>query len=344
MIIDLPRFVASERPSWNELEAILKRIQDNEKSSFTLEEAQRFHFLYQKASADLGQIDTFASEPELRGYLESLVGRAYSEIHETRGRVHWRWISWFTQDFPQVFRRNRGAFWLSFIVTMVGVLFGGFAVLLDPEAKDAIVPGQFSHVMGRPSDRVAREEKAKSDRLGGHHATFAGQLMTNNIGVSIKAMAFGLIWGIGSILLLFYNGVILGLVLADYIADGQTIFVLGWLLPHGVIEIPSILIAGQAGLMLGRAVIGRGDRESLGGRLRAVSRDVTVLVGGLSVMLVWAGLMESFLSQHHQPVLPYWMKIGFGLVELALLIWFLGWAGRSSEKAARTTSPVTFAA
>ena len=62
--------------------------------------------------------------------------------------------------------------------------------------------------------------------------------------------------GIGTMLLLFYNGVILGLVAVDYMLAGQTVFLLGWLLPHGVIEIPAVLIAGQGGLVLGRTLIG----------------------------------------------------------------------------------------
>ena len=86
MIIDLPRFIETERPSWTELERMLDRMQSTHNHTPTLEEAKRFHFLYQKVSADLARIATFASEPELRRYLESLVARAYGEIHETRSR------------------------------------------------------------------------------------------------------------------------------------------------------------------------------------------------------------------------------------------------------------------
>ena len=49
-------------------------------------------------------------------------------------------------------------------------------------------------------------------------------------------------------------------------------------------------------------------------------------------MLVWAGFVESFLSQYHQPVIPYAVKIAFGGVELAVLIWFLG-SGRAKDGA-----------
>jgi uncharacterized membrane protein SpoIIM required for sporulation len=111
--------------------------------------------------------------------------------------------------------------------------------------------------------------------------------MQNNITVSIRAMAFGMTWGIGTIVLLFYNGVIVGLVGADYIQAGQTPFLLGWLLPHGSFEIPAVIIAGQAGLVLGGALLGRGDRAPLAVRLRSVAPDIATLIGGVAVMLVW---------------------------------------------------------
>jgi uncharacterized membrane protein SpoIIM required for sporulation len=101
-------------------------------------------------------------------------------------------------------------------------------------------------------------------------------------------------------------------------------------MPHGVIEIPAVLIAGQAGFVLGAALIGRKSRAPFAVRLKNVSADVMTLIGGVAVMLVWAGIVESFFSQHHQPVLPYALKITFGCAELALLAWLLsrGWRNR----------------
>lgn len=334
MIIDLPRFIATGRPAWTELENLLKRLEAEPHRALSLDEAKRFHLLYQRVSADLGRIATFASEPQLRGYLESLTARAYAEIHETRGgKTRFRPWQWFAGEFPRAFRRQSGAFALSVIITFIGVLFGGLAVTFDEDSKEAILPAMFANHLGDPAKRVAAEEKAKKDRLAGSHSTFASQLMTNNIGVSIKALALGMTWGIGTIILLFYNGVILGLVGIDYILAGQTVFLCGWLLPHGIIEIPAILIAGQGGLVLGRALIGRGDRAPLGERLSAVGGDVITLIGGVAIMLVWAGLVEAFLSQYHEPVIPYWIKIAFGLAEGAVLVWFLYLKRVPEEKA-----------
>jgi len=324
MIIDLPRFITTGRPFWTELETMLDRFDGEPTRDLPLEKAQRFHFLYQKVSADLGRVATFSSEPELRQYLEALVARAYAEIHETRTRgVRWRPIRWFFVEFPAAFQRRVKALWVALIVTLAGLAFGAVSLSLDDEAKAAIVPPQFAHVLQDPAKRVAEEESDTSGRSYQGRASFAAQLMHNNITVSIRAMALGMTWGIGTIILLFYNGVLLGLVGADFITAGQTPFLLGWILPHGSIELPAVIIGGQAGLALGGALLGQGNRAPLSSRLRSVAPDIATLIGGVAVMLVWAGLVESYFSQHHQPRLPYSLKIAFGLIEFVVLVTFL---------------------
>ncbi|MCI5212475.1 MAG: stage II sporulation protein M, partial [Candidatus Electrothrix sp. ATG2] len=117
----------------------------------------------------------------------------------------------------------------------------------------------------------------------------------------------------------------------DYLMAGQGAFLAGWLLPHGSIEIPAFLVAGQAGLVLAKALIGQGDRTPAGQRLREILPDLTVLISGVAVMLVWAGLVESFFSQYHAPVIPYSLKISFGAVELLLLVLYLGLVGTRTD-------------
>jgi len=338
MIIDLPRFVAAEQPFWTELDALLTRIERDPHRAQTLAELQRFHYLYERAAADLAQVRTFSAEPETRRYLEHLVARAYGELHEARPKaVHLRLWAWLGGTLPVTFRRHVRAFWLSLAVTLAGAALGGWAVAFDPEAKAALVPGQFGHLLGDPARRVAREEAQTENLLAGHKTTFSAQLMQNNIRVSFIALALGMTWGVGTLIILFYNGVILGLVAADYVLAGQTKFLLGWLLPHGVIEIPAILVGAQAGFVLANAIIGWGRRVPLADRLRAVAPDLVTLIAGTALLLVWAGLVEAFFSQYHEPLLPYAVKIAFGLIELLGLIWYLTSAGQS--KTARPAPP-----
>jgi uncharacterized membrane protein SpoIIM required for sporulation len=331
MIIDLKKFIANERPFWTELDEMLVLNERDPYRRMRFAQIKRLHYLYQRASSDLSKISTFTAERAINDYLESLVGRAYAMIHAGRQEVvrfsFWRW---FWETFPRTFRRRRRAFCLSLAIMLAGALFGGGAVALDPNAKAVLMP--FEHLQQDPAERVADEEAAKGERLEGHKGSFSAFLMTHNTRISILVLALGMTWGIGTVLLLYSNGVMLGAVAADYIGGHQSLFLAGWLLPHGVVEIPSVLIAGQAGLVLAGAMIGRKSALPFGARMREVVPDVVTLIGGVAVMLVWAGIVEAFFSQYHEPVLPYVVKIAFGVVELFLLVVFLRLSGRGDVR------------
>jgi uncharacterized membrane protein SpoIIM required for sporulation len=306
---------------------MVSRLETEPNAALTLDELQRLHELYERTAAGLAKLTTFSSEPGTRRYLESLVARAYGEIHESRDKRRRVFpVKWFFQTFPQTFRRHIRVFYLSLAITLAGCVFGGGATAFDPESRHVTMP--FGHDQLRPSQRVKQEESGANDRLSGQRTSFSAYLMTHNIQVSLFTLALGITCGAGTILMLFYNGIALGAVAVDYVHDAQTKFLLGWLMPHGVIEIPAILIAGQAGLLLAVGMIGWGNRASLSERLRKVSPDVVTLSFGFALMLVWAGFVEAFLSQYHEPVVPYNAKIAFGAVELILLILFLGKSGK----------------
>jgi uncharacterized membrane protein SpoIIM required for sporulation len=331
VIVDLQRFIADERPFWQELEAALDRLEADLAGRLTLDELRRLHYLYQRAGADLARVSTFAAEPAMRRYLEALVARAYGHVHAgSEAHRGFRFAAWFLRTFPRTFRRQARAFLASVAVTLIGVAFGAGALLCDPAAKGVLLP--FAHLQTDPAARVAREEASSGGAGEGLQPTFAAQLMTNNIRVSVFAMAAGMTFGIGTVAVLFRNGVLMGAVCADYVQAGCGRFLAAWLLPHGAVEIPAILLAGQAGLVLARALLGWGDRRRLRQRLRQVAPDVVTLSGGVALMLVWAGAVEAFLSQYHEPVVPYSAKIAFGLAELALLALFLARAGRAGEE------------
>jgi uncharacterized membrane protein SpoIIM required for sporulation len=325
VIVDIPRFVATERPYWDELRAVLAALDAEPERRLALAEIQRLHYLYERCSAGLARLDTFSTDPALRWLLETLVSRAYSEIHETREPQKIRWKA-ILVGFPRAFRRHMGAFRLSLGITLLGCAFGWFAIRMDPNSKAVLMP--FQGLLNSPAERVHEEETATKDRLSGAKASFSAELMTHNIQVTVFTLAMGMTWGVGTLILLFYNGVILGAVAADYISAGFGTFLTGWLLPHGSIEIPAILLGGQGGFILAGALIGWGGRTSRPDRLRAVAPDLFAIVAGAAAMLVWAGMVEAFISQYHQPVIPYGLKIAFGVCELAALTAFLGWAGR----------------
>ena len=332
MIIDLQNFIERETPYWDELRAVLDVRKRDPLARLPVEAIRRFHYLYERVSSDLTQLTTFVGEQETRRYLESLVAQAYGEIHETRDRAgRFRPVHWFWRVLPNTFRRHLRAFSLALAITLAGTLFGGMVVGLDPTAKDILMP--FPHLRQHPSQRVESEEETLTDRLRGSKAQGAAWYMTHNTRVAITTMALGATWGIGTVVMLFSNGIMVGAVAVDFIAAEEGKFLTGWLLPHGSVEIPAIVVAGQAGLVLAFAPIGWGSRVRLRERLRAVSSDLVTLVFGTAILLTWAGVIEAFLSQYHEPILPYSLKITLGCINLTLLVLYLACAGRKKGAA-----------
>lgn len=325
MILDVAAFLERRRVSWDALEAYLSRAPGA--VPMTLEEIREFHRLYQEASADLSRLSTYSADQEVRAYLETLVARAYAHLHEARrGNVGSRPLRWLAAGFPRVFRRHVMAFWLAFAAMIAGAVCGMVVQAAEPDFKRAVLPFEALH--GDPSRRVATERVRGGRDLSGAKATFSSQLMTHNTRVAVKAFAWGITYGLGTLVVEFYNGVVLGVVAFDYVLAGEGRFLCAWLLPHGAVEIPAFLIAGQAGLVLAGAMIGRGRREPLMRRLRAAAPDIVTLLAGVALLLVWAGLVEAFVSQYHEPVVPDAVKIAFGLAEIAALALYLGRVGR----------------
>ena len=329
MIINLNKFILAETPFWDELETEISRLEQTPKATLGIDRAKRLYYLYERASASLARLQTFSVDQTTTNRLERLVARSYTVIHSTGNRrVRMNIFHWFFNSLPQAFRTNINALILSVLITLAGSLFGALCLYTDYDSKSIIMP--FAHLHGSPSERVEQEER---DVMSGSKSAFASHLMVHNIQVSILTMALGLTFGIGTIILLFYNGVILGAVIFDYLQAGEGTFLTGWLLPHGSVEIPAIIIAGQAGLIIASTFFGWGNRLTIKERFHKASPDIITLMLGVAILLVWAGIIEAFFSQYHEPTVPYWAKILFGFIQLILLIIFFSLSGRKGKTA-----------
>lgn len=327
MILNLERFQLQARPRWEALDALLTTLENRPDRRLNMAEAERLQDLYAQTATDLNRVTHGALAPEVRQYLERLVARAYAELYfapPTRSEL-WQprqWLRIFT-EFPEAFRRQARYFALALLVTILGCTLGGVAVYYDPTAVDVLLPADY---LRNPAQRVLREQKGERPESSSvqTEAAFSGELIKHNIQVALLTAALGVTFGIGTAILLFENGVLLGAVAVRYSQQGFGLFMSAWLMPHGVFEIPSILIAGQAGFYLARLLLRRSEDRDV----RRQMREWLVLIAGLAMMLTWAGIMEAFFSQHHAPVLPYGFKVAVALAELLLLTMYLLLIGR----------------
>ena len=327
MILNLERFQAQARPRWKNLESLLGALEGRPDRRLNPAEAQQLQELYAQVAADLNRVTHGALALELRQYLERLVARAYAELYYAPPKRTdiWQprcWLRIFIA-FPESFRRLWRYLVLAVLITVLGCTLGGLAVHYDPAAVDVLLPADY---LRDPGQRVHEEEQGQGKHVNSTQieAAFSAHLIRHNIQVALLTAALGVTFGIGTALLLFENGILLGAVAVHYTQQGFGLFMTAWLLPHGVFEIPSILIAGQAGLYLARLLLHRREDRNV----RQWMREWLVLVAGLAMMLVWAGIMEAFFSQHHAPVLPYGFKVAVAAAEFVLLTIYLLLIGR----------------
>jgi uncharacterized membrane protein SpoIIM required for sporulation len=153
--------------------------------------------------------------------------------------------------------------------------------------------------------------------------------MTNNLSVSFFTFAGGIVFGLITLRSLFYNGIMLGVIATACLQYGMSVQLWSFVAPHGSLELPSILIAGAAGLRLGHAMLFPGSlrwKESIArGGIEA-----TRLVSGIIPLLVIAGCLEGFFSPSQAPV---WLKFTVGALLFTLLNLWLFRPARVAQKA-----------
>jgi uncharacterized membrane protein SpoIIM required for sporulation len=330
--MELHRFLADGRPRWQELEALLTRVEREGLRALGVDEVRRFGQLYRQAASDLLYAQSRVLSSDVGGYLNDLVARAYAQIYARR-RLRLAGLGAFwARTFPQVFRRTARYTLASAATFLVaaGVGFGTMAV--EPRAALYLLPADHRHT--DPAERVRRVESSGEVLSSGESATFTAFLFTHNLRVTFLCFALGLTFGVGTLLVLFFNGLTLGALAFAYHQAGVGLFFWAWILPHGVPELFETFLAGGAGLLCGRALAAPGERTRLES-LREGAKDAVRLVLGGVPILILAGFVEATISQIHEPHLPYSVKLAFaGLFALGLAA-YLGLAGRDHLKSSR---------
>lgn len=304
--MNIERFLAEREQVWSELDVLLKRADDVELSRA---ETQELVELYRRTCSDLNRARSYTASPEVLGHLNQLTGRAYRYIyraaHETP--VWASFVKLITREIPAAFRRERLAVLLAASAFLAGTLFGAVAVLIDPANGERLIPADF--FSESPRDRVEKIEKG-DERIDDVEKAmmFGASLYTHNIKVSFLAFSLGATTILMGLLILFYNGVILGAIGTLYILDDVSVFFFAWVGPHGALELPAIIFGGAAGLVAGRALLLPGDL-SRGASLRRVLPNVWRMMIGAALTLVLAGLIEGSFSQFSAKTIPYPLKI-----------------------------------
>lgn len=303
-------YIELKRPRWQSLEVLLASAEERGLAKLTLEEARALSRQYRSASSDLLWVRARGGSAEVSGYLNDLVGRAYALTYPGRA-LRWREIGRFvTHGFPDLMLAEWRPFVAACLLFLVGGAYGAIGMEKDPEAAPYLLPSM--HLKNDPVKRAEREATNKGASVD-DQAVFSAFLMRNNISVSFLAFALGGTAGVGTAILLFFNGIPLGSLAWWYHSKALGGWFWAWILPHGIPEITAICIAGQAGFIIARGMIApRGLRRRVA--LRREALTAVKLVLGAMTLFILAGIIEGTISQIHPPRLSVAFKISFALV------------------------------
>ncbi|HVR76449.1 MAG TPA: stage II sporulation protein M, partial [Planctomycetota bacterium] len=312
----------AKRARWEEFRAMAWRLRGKGLRSADEDSVGEFAARYRELTADLARARTYGASTGTLYALERLVGAGHNVFYRPAKqsfRRAWRWVA---AGFPALVRRR----WLPIAAASV-LLFGTgllshALVLVRPDLEGQLVPAEM----------IARAEEAPARREAGtgyidipiSAGFLASAIVANNIQVSFLCFALGVTAGIGTALVLCLNGFHLGTVLAAFQSRGALDVIGSFVLPHGIIELTAIAIAGGAGLWMGSGLIlpGRTTRRTA---FTARAKEAVSLIGGVIVLLIVAGLIEGFVSPARIPTSLKLLVAAVAAVSLAL---YLVGAGR----------------
>ncbi|RXZ64396.1 stage II sporulation protein M [Pelagerythrobacter rhizovicinus] len=290
------RFRLEREHDWRRLEDIVARMEKGRLRGLSDEDVLALPALYRTAASSLAVARETSLDAATLEYLDSLVQRAWFQVYGPRQGF----VAWLRGFLGGGLSRAIRAIWLdiciALAVTVAGTITGWLLVAQDREWYYAFVPAQLADTRVPGASREVLLESLQVEKDAQGLSAFAAFLFSNNAGVAILAFALGFAFGIPSLMLLIHNMAMLGAILWLYADAGLTLEFAAWLSVHGTTELFAILLAGAAGMHIGRSMAFPGNRSILAAAAESGRRGAQVMVG-VVLMLVAAALLEAFPRQ-----------------------------------------------
>jgi uncharacterized membrane protein SpoIIM required for sporulation len=260
--------------------------------------------------------------PALVGRLHQLAQAGHDRLYGAPGGWLHAWLRFLRGGFAQQVRAKKNVVIAAMLLFYGTYLLLALAVRIWPDFAFVVLPQeqlrQFDQMYGPHTDSLGRARDAGDD------VSMFGYYIFNNIGIGFRTFASGVIFGLGTLISLVYNGVFFGVVEAHVVNLGYAERFYSFVAGHSAFELTAIALCGAAGLELGWALIAPGDRPR-GMALREAGQGVVGIVAGAAAMLLIAAAIEAFWSpRQFEPLLKY----GVGILNWLLVGAYFLFAGR----------------
>lgn len=271
--------------------------------------------LYLEVTDDLSYANTFYPESNTTVYLNELAAAAHQKIYTNKkesGNMFWRF---FVHDFPKMFYGFQKQLLLSFLIFVIFISVGAFSASSDGAFVRAILGDAYVNMT---LDNIARDDPMAVYKQMGEMDMFLG-ITLNNIKVALMAYSLGVLAGLGTAFVLMQNAIMLGafqyfFYQNDMLWDSaRTIWI------HGTFEISVIIIAGCAGLVVGKSILFPETYTRLASFIRGVKNGLKIVLSTIPFFII-AGFLEGFVTR--QTGMPDWLAILIINASLAIILFY----------------------
>jgi uncharacterized membrane protein SpoIIM required for sporulation len=329
------RWIEQRQGLWQRLDTLLVQTEQSGLKSLSGDELRELGLLYRQAAQDLSAVRADRGSRTQEEYLNQLLARAHNRVYSGRKLEARQMVRFFAVEYPRLFRRMFPYVAASVTIFLAGAALGALLSFARPAFERM--------VLGPALVASIEEHQMWTRSLVSIKPQASSAIMTNNISVGFSTFAGGMLAGLGTLYLLFWNGLELGVVATACAQARMALDLWSFIAAHGALELPSIFLAGAAGLRLGTGMLFPGiytRRDSL----KRAAAEAIRLVAGTVPLLVIAGTLEAFLSPSSAPRAVKFLTGGVLLVGLGLWLTSGDWPSRRTRfapKAENGTSAVT---
>lgn len=302
-------FIKQNKDKWQRFEKMLKLKQND---------PRKLSRLFIEITDDLSYSRTFYPNRSVRVYLNSLAQQIFYNVYKNKRAKRRNIFSFWTDELPQVMYGARGELLLSTLIFLTAILIGVFSTIQDPDFPriilgDGYVDQTIQNIENGDPMAVYKDE----------NEVFMSLWITyNNVRVGMLSFLSGLAAGIGTIGVLLYNGIMVGAfqyMFYDYGAFRES-FLTIWI--HGTLEISTIILAGCAGLTLGRGIVFPGTYSRLQSLRKYGIRSLKIMMG-IIPLIIAAGFIEGFVTRYTDA--PDILRLGIIFASLAFVLLYFVW-------------------
>lgn len=324
-------WIALRKENWSRLETLVQQVEAADLKTLSPAELREFGLLYRQAATDLSAVRDDDASRTLEAYLNRLVSRAHNYIYAGRRLDAASIWQFFSKGYPRIFRRLLPYTATALAIFLAAALLGTLLTIARPE---------FMRVMLGPAmvDKIEHHQMW-TDSILTAKPQESSRIMTNNIGVCFVTYAGGIVAGLGTIFLMFTNGLSVGVITTACTQHHMALNIWSFVAAHGALELPSIFISGGAGLRLAAGLLFPGMLRRRDALAQAGADSIRLLAGTIPMLTV-AGLLEAFLSPSSAPVA---LKFSVGAALLTGLGLWLSEGGRDKPSATLPASSSPFA-